>query len=96
MSLTAGYHTVPLSSGIQLKAGQKFSVVLKLTNPENDNQNNKYPIAVEEPIDGYSGKATANAGESFVSPDGKTWNDMTSSLLNTSVCIKAFTVPRGE
>jgi PGF-pre-PGF domain-containing protein len=94
MSKIAGYHTVPLSSGIQLKAGQKFSVVLKLTNPENDDQNNKYPIAVEEPVDGYSIKATANPGESFVSPDGKTWTDMTSSLLNTSVCIKAFTIPR--
>ena len=93
---TAGYHTVPLSSSIQFKTGQKFSVVLKLTNPVHENNDFKNPIAVEKPIDGYSSKARANAGESFVSPDGKTWTDTTSIfyLSNTSVCIKAFTIPR--
>jgi hypothetical protein len=30
---TSGYNTVPLNSGVELKAGQNFSVVLKLTNP---------------------------------------------------------------
>ena len=51
---------------------------------------------MEKPIDGYSSKATASAGESFVSPDGRTWTDTTSILYlsNTSVCIKAFTIPR--
>ena len=29
----AGYNTVPLNSGVQLNAGQKFSVVLEHTNP---------------------------------------------------------------
>ena len=40
----AGYHTIPLDSGVQLKAGQKFSVVLKLTTPEYN-----FPIAIEMP-----------------------------------------------
>ena len=63
----AGYHTVPLNSGVQLNAGQKFSVVLKLTNSKYN-----YPIAVESPISGYSSQAKANASESFVSSDGNT------------------------
>lgn len=89
-SPTAGYHTVPLGSDVKLKAGQKFSVVLKLTTPEHN-----YPIAVEMPYSGWSSKAKANSGESFISRDGKNWNDITAYFQNTNVCIKAFTVPRG-
>jgi hypothetical protein len=81
----AGYHTVNLNSGIKLKAGQKFSIVLKLTNP-----NYSYPIATEMPIPGYSSKATASAGQSFISYDGNTWGDVTSYFSNTNVCVKAF------
>ena len=86
-----GYHTVPLNSGVKLDAGQTFSVVLKLTNP-----NYIYPIAVETPVTGhlrdYSSQATANAGESFISTDGNTWTDITTAVApNTVACIKAFT-----
>lgn len=81
----AGYHTVQLDSGIKLKAGQKYSIVLKLTNP-----NYYYPIATEMPISGYSSKATASLGQSFISPEGKTWTDITTFYPNTNVCIKAF------
>ena len=86
----AGYYTIPLDSDVRLTAGQGFSVVLNLTNLENE-----YPIAVEEPIlgDGGSSKATANSGESFYSSDGQTWKDITASFSNTNVCIKAFTDP---
>jgi C1A family cysteine protease len=88
----AGYNTVPLNSGVQLNAGQKFSVVLELINPVYN-----YPIAVEMPISGYSSQAKANASESFVSSDGKTWIDITTEpgYSNTDVCIKAFTDPQG-
>jgi C1A family cysteine protease/PKD repeat protein len=85
----AGYHTIPLNTDVQLKAGQKFSVVLKLTTSEC-----YYPIAVETPISDYSGKARASPGQSFISQDGKTWEDITAYSSNTNVCIKAFTVPR--
>ena len=82
----AGYHTIPLDSEVQLEAGQKFSVVLKLTTL------NCYPIAIEMPYAGWSSKATANPGESFVSGDGSTWDDLNVDFPNTNVCIKAFTV----
>ncbi len=88
----AGYNTVPLNSGVKLNASQKFSVVLELINPVYN-----YPIAVEMPISGYSSQAKANASESFVSSDGKTWIDITTEpgYANTDVCIKAFTDPQG-
>ncbi len=84
----AGYQTVHLNSGVKLKAGQRFAVVLKLTTPKYD-----YPIPIEYPYQGYSSKATAHAGESFISPDGKNWIDLTKDpdCSNTNVCIKAFT-----
>ena len=89
----AGYHTVPLNSGVQLNAGQTFSVVMELTNPTY-----KYPIAVEMPVSGYSSQATANELESFVSSDGNTWTDLTTEpgYSNTNVCIKAFTDPQAD
>ena len=87
---TSGYHTVHLNSGVQLSEGKKFSVVLKIIN-----SGYNYPVAVEAPISGYSSKAKANAGESFISPDGNTWTDITTDPdhSNTNVCIKAFTEP---
>ena len=86
---TSGYNTVSLNSGVELKASQNFSVVLKLTNP-----NYQYPIAMETPIPNYCSQATANVSESCVSSDGKKWTDITTIYPNTDVCIKAFTNPQ--
>ncbi len=86
---TSGYNTVPMNSGVELKAAQNFSVVLKLTNP-----NYQYPIAIETPIPNYCSQATANVSESFVSSDGKKWTDITTIYPNTDVCIKAFNNPQ--
>jgi C1A family cysteine protease len=83
----AGYHTVCLNSEVHLQAGQNFSVVLKLNTPGYD-----YPIAMEIPVSGWSSKAKAYTGESFVSFDGINWTDITTYYSNTNVCIKAFTV----
>jgi uncharacterized repeat protein (TIGR01451 family) len=62
-------------------------VVVELTSP-----NTLYPITIEYPLAGYSSKATANPGESYVSEDGYSWEDLTSILPNANVCLKAFSV----
>jgi hypothetical protein len=54
-----------------------------------------YPIPLEYPYFGYSSSSTANAGESYVSHDGNSWNDITGIYTNTNVCLKAFTVTQG-
>ncbi len=82
----AGYHTISLNSGISINPGQKFSAVVKFTNPSYI-----YPIAIERPYPGHSSKATANTGEGYLSYDGTTWTDITTTFDNTSICIKAFT-----
>lgn len=86
--LTAGYHTIPLDSEVRLMTGQKFSVVLKLTNPTY-----RFLIALEKPKEDWSSKAKANSGESFISSSGITWTNINASYPNTNVCIKAFTNP---
>ncbi|MBD5159050.1 MAG: hypothetical protein HDT23_02235 [Ruminococcus sp.] len=85
-SLT-GYRTIELSESVPVKAGEKFGVVVKLTNEENP-----YVIPVESGLfikDFKTGEITdinnySSAGqiekytgknESFYSADGKNWSD---------------------
>lgn len=83
-----GYHTIALPTSNVLVAGQKFSVVVKVTT-----SGDIYPITVEKPYAGYSSKATASAGQSYISSNGTTWTDATSGSANRNVCLKAFTIP---
>lgn len=82
----SGYFTIPLSSPVALNAGQKFSVVLKLTT-----SNYTYPISIEMPVSGYWSSATASSGQSYISSNGTSWTDLTNVYRNTNVCLKAFT-----
>jgi len=79
-----GYHTLSLYKGVSVIKGQKFSVVVKFTTPGYN-----YPIAIEYPYSNYSSLATANPGESFISPGGSSWYDF-SAKEDANVCIKAF------
>jgi hypothetical protein len=86
--LMPGYHTITLDSPISLTSGQKFSVVVRLTTPGYN-----YPVALEYPISNYSSKATASAGQSYISYNGSSWSDITtiSGCKQCNVCLKAFT-----
>ena len=86
-----GYHTIKLDRTVPLAAGQKFSVVVKLTTPGYN-----FPIALEYPYPGFTSRATAHAGESYVSSNGASWSDVTKTLANTNVCLKAFTQSSGS
>lgn len=86
-----GYHTHLLNSPVDLSAGEKFSVVIKFSNPSSGS----YPLAVEMPLSySYSSKAQANSGESYISLDGSSWQDITSDTRysEANFCIKAFTI----
>lgn len=82
----AGYFTVDLDEGVLLNAGTRFAVIVKQT-PATGNTT----IYLELPVEDYSSKASANADESYVSPDGKNWIDITTKYENANVCLKAFT-----
>jgi C1A family cysteine protease len=83
-----GYHTVTLDSPFPLSAGTKFLVAIKLTTP-----GYLYPIPLEYPFSNYSSGASASSGQSYMSPEGSSWQDVTSLYAKTNVCLKAFTAP---
>ena len=84
----AGYHAVAVGP-VSLQLDERFAVVVKLTNATYVK-----PIAVEALIPGYDSSASASAGQSYVSPDGITWTDMTAVAANANVCVKAYTGSR--
>jgi hypothetical protein len=81
-----GYHTVTLDAPVDVAAGQRLVIAVRVTVP-----GYSFPIAVERPWAGYS-NATAAAGQSYVSGDGVTWTDMTQALPDTDVCLKGYGV----
>jgi C1A family cysteine protease len=82
-----GYHTIELEQKVPLKAGQNFSIVMNISSSSESYV--KFPA--EYNINGYSSKARANPGESYLSPDGTAWADLTSYYPASNFCIKAYT-----
>jgi hypothetical protein len=95
-----GYRTVKLPQKIPLHAGQRFAVILR-----GHDRDGGWPasLPIERPEPGWS-SIHAHAGESYVSTDGTTWQDLTQlqipvaggghqTLTDTNLCIKAFTRP---
>jgi len=81
-----GFHTVELDQPLVIAPGCGFLVQVKLTTP-----GYAYPIPVQEVQTGYSEGSTAFTGRSFISPDGKTWQDLAAGCSGTSLCLKALT-----
>ena len=79
-----GFHTVSFPA-VPVTAGDRFSLVVKLTTP-----GNTFPIPVEAPKAGYSSRASASAGQSFISEKGQVWQDLTIQNPNSNVCLKAY------
>ena len=61
--------------------------MVKLTTP-----GYRYPVAIEYPLAGFSSKASAHSGESYVSSTGTLWTDISTVYTNTNVCLKALTI----
>jgi len=80
----SGYHTVTITP-VPVSNGQKFSVVVKLTTP-----NDVSPKPLEYPLSGFSSDARASAGQSYVSSGGSSWTDIATQYWNTNVFVKAF------
>jgi uncharacterized repeat protein (TIGR01451 family) len=86
----AGYYTILLNKFVKLLKNEKFSIVVRVNSP-----NESAPITIEYPMMGYSSKATASPGQSYISFNGVSWEDMTNVIENANVCLKAFTTNIG-
>ena len=88
----ADYHTIDLTSGVDVASGQEFSVVVKLTTPSYTS-----PIPVEYAYSGYSSVTTASAGQSYIRSSGTSgnWTDLTQWKSTANVCLKAFATVAG-
>ena len=85
-----GYYTIDLNTPLYVEKDSYFLVMVKFTTTSSD----AYPLGIEEKINNYSSGATCNSGESFVSCDGVTWDDICGYYgyygCWTNVCIKAL------
>ncbi|MGQ9577904.1 MAG: lectin like domain-containing protein [Candidatus Aminicenantales bacterium] len=80
-----GYYTVEFDQAVPLRPEQLFSIVVKLTTP-----GYKYPLPMEEKLAGYSSRASASPGQSFISSNGEKWSDLQKYFPQANVCLKAF------
>ena len=80
-----GYETILLNHPVTLSKGMLFSVAVKFVTP-----GYTYPIPVQDPEPGYSSQAPYSTGESFVSLDGKSWEEISNKTYQSIACIKAF------
>lgn len=79
-----GYHTIGFDIPVKVKKGQKFSIVIDIYTPDYG-----FPIPVEYPVEGYSSKATASSGQSYVKTSEGGWSDFTAWNPQANVCIRA-------
>ncbi len=95
-TMSMGYHTIKLSKPLSLSAGKKFYVMVDITTPAGSDGKSS-PIAIEYPLPGYSSKATASPGQSYVSAEGEGWFDLTKAYHSkANVCLKAYTTIKGS
>ena len=81
----SGYYTIPLGEAVELEAGQRFAVVVKIRT-----ENATKPVAVELHKDEYTDTVTLEGKEGYLSLYGETW-EYTEEKFGTNVCLKAYT-----
>ncbi len=83
-----GYHTVQLDTPVPL-IGSKFAVVVQYETP-----GNRHPVPIEarSTVNSYYARAEAEPGESYLSPDMTTWQEISNAERQyANCCIKAYT-----
>lgn len=87
-SLSSGYHIIKLDKPVTV--GETFSIVVKYSN------NALATLPIESKVNGidFYDTAMANKEESFFSPNGIEWADITDidGANTANACIKAFTI----
>jgi len=82
----AGYHTIALNAPVALSGNTRFSVVVGMNTP-----NYLWPLPAEMAVAGWSSRATASPGQSYMCFDGTNyWYDVTDYDSSVNFCFKAL------
>ena len=84
----AGYYTIKFDKKLELAAGTKFAVVIKITTPTS-----KLPLAVEYADPNGNVVIDLEDGESYISTSGVIW-ERAEETKQCNVCLKAYTKKR--
>ncbi len=82
-----GYHTIGMYKDIQLKAGERFAVVVRITTP-----GLRYPVAIEKKTEAVPGVDISD-GEGYLSNRGSIFK-RTEDASECNVCLKIYTARR--
>ncbi len=92
----AGYHTVYLPEPIELKAGEYFSVVITYKSKGKEVMVFSDDVGYVDNTGYVYCYAKSLKGQSYISEDGKTWEDLYEIGKGENLRIKAFTKTRSE
>ncbi len=81
----SGYYTIKLEQPVEINAGQKYAVIVRITTP-----NSQRPIAVEFANDRQTEDVDLSDGEGYVSYKGISWS-RTEEDNKCNVCLKVYT-----
>lgn len=83
--VNAGYYTVPFQEGIELDAGERFSVIVSIQTP-----GAIHPIAIEYVSDQSKSNVDLTDGEGYISLRGRKW-EYVEDTQSCNICLKAYT-----
>ena len=86
----AGYYTVNLKNPVQMQAGKKYAVVVKIKTPDS-----VHPIAIEYCAGRATRKVILSDGEGYISLTGKSWEHVEESK-SCNICLKMYTSNVGD
>ena len=84
----AGFYTVKLETPVELEAGERFGVMMKITTP-----GSVHPVAIEYQADNTLSLVAISDGEGYISFRGASWESM-EEKYGCNLCLKAYTSVR--
>ena len=81
----AGYYTIPFDQTIQVKAGERFAIVLKITTP-----GAVHPLAIEYRADESTATVDLTDGEGYISQNGGGDWENVEETQSCNLCLKAY------
>lgn len=84
----AGYFTISLRQEIELAAGERFAVVIKIKTV-----GSQRPVAIEYNVEDFTDEVDLSDGEGYISYNGSFW-EHTESMYSCNVCLKVFTTDK--